>query len=83
MGEGLKRAKAAAEATRMTPDQMEFLRLIAPYRHGADRFRLPEATRESDRIRQSCRRQGWTMFQLGRWVLTDAGRSALERYYDA
>ena len=79
MGDGLKRAKAAAEATQITEAQRDLLLLIAPRANGADRYCLPEATRENDRVRQACRKAGWIEYRFGRWFMTPAGRAVLGR----
>jgi hypothetical protein len=60
-----------------TEDDLALLRLIRSAAAGADRYQMPEATRENDRTRQRCRKAGWIYYRGGRWFLTLGGRGQL------
>lgn len=66
---------------KLTAAQREFLALL---RRFDDANRRPcrsvigLADRETDRMRQTCRKTGWAIYQTGRWGITPAGRAALE-----
>lgn len=59
---------------KLTDAQRDFLERVRDGRN------LPPADRTEDKIRQSCRRAGWAEVAKNprRWVITDAGRKALE-----
>lgn len=58
----------------LTQAQREFLECLR------DGGKLPLADRAEDRVRQKCRRLGYAAVVMNprRWVITDAGREALE-----
>lgn len=66
----------------MTDQKTKFLQAIAKCQDGARGVDLPLATREHDRIRQSCRRGGLVVHENRgsgkRWFITDSGRTAME-----
>lgn len=75
---------------RLTEAQRDFLRCLAPAHRPVTRAELSKtATREQDKIRQSCRRAGWVEFVGGKledgvryrmgWRITEAGRRALSQ----
>ena len=59
--------------------EIEFLERLASLPQGARRPDLPLADRTQNRIRQSCRRFGWTVYVDGGWRITPLGRKALAR----
>jgi hypothetical protein len=75
MGDGLKRAFAAAARSRLalSERELDFLRRL----RDGERLRL--ADYEEDRVRQRLRKAGLAQVLQAprRWVITDAGRAAL------
>ena len=77
MGDGLKRAVAAARATRwdgtLTDRERDFLIRLR------ERQALRPADRDEDKVRQRCRRAGLAYFGGSpcRWHISDAGCAAL------
>jgi len=87
MGDGLKRAAAAAARTRadasLTPEMRAFLDLLAPHSKPMTRKALGCVTSEAEeRARGACRRLGYakfhrlTPFDPVGWSITAAGRRA-------
>lgn len=90
MGDGLKRAFAAAKTTQVRDDDVvplrAFLHAINFDWEGVAspdelrrsiRDRTPIADRTQDRVRRLAKRNGWVTYQGGYWRISDAGRAAL------
>lgn len=87
MGDGLKRAFAAAARTRadasLTPEMAQFLRSLPADGAILTVHQVPGVvTRTVDRARQKCRRFGYAWMAVREdgkkgWQLTEAGRKAL------
>lgn len=81
MGEGLKRAFAAAKAARSPPaseEHLKFLRELARWSGVASPQELVcQTSQAQNAARQTCKRRGWVTFSNGYWRLTDAGRAIL------
>lgn len=88
MGDGLKRAFAAAARTRadpsLTPEMRRFLEKLAPYTAPQTRGSIGcVATRAQDRARQACKRFGYAEYarrEDGKegWQILPLGRKMLE-----
>lgn len=59
---------------KLTTEQRDFLERVRDGRH------LKFASRDEDRVRQWCRRNGFAAVEMNprRWVITPAGREALK-----
>lgn len=77
--------------SKLTDDQIGFLRLLASFPGPAPRASLPLADRKQDRVRQSLRRLGLAEFVGGwhgkhrlpmGWQITPAGRAAIAGDHD-
>lgn len=82
MGDGLKRAVAAAAATSIDTEMRRFLDALAKAPNGEAKVSsvwLPCCTREQDKARVKSRKAGLAVCERKpmRWILTDAGRAAL------
>ncbi len=78
MGEGLKRAQAAAIATQLNEGDFKFLRSLARWRHVANAKDLgPQTSQDENRARQKCKRKGLVEYDGGYWRTTDLGRQVL------
>lgn len=80
MGDGLKRANAAARASRapLSAREVVFLRRLAEHDGICDRSQLPAASWEEDKARQRCRRLGLASYAGGYWRLSEAGRAEIQ-----
>lgn len=87
MGDGLKRASAAAARTRadasLTPEMRAFLKRLAPFTAPQTRGSIGcVVTRADDRARQACKRFGYADYaerEDGKWgwQITPLGRQML------
>jgi hypothetical protein len=82
MGEGLKRAAAAAQATQLEGEDAREMRSFLHtidfhYEGAATSSECPTATRAQDRVRKMAKRRAWVTYEGGYWRITDAGRAAL------
>lgn len=69
---------------KLTEAQRAFLSILAQSKTTVPRKHLPLADRAEDKVRQSCRRNGWAIWgrrqsdKVNAWRITPLGRAALE-----
>jgi hypothetical protein len=78
MGNGMKRAFAAAMATRLNAGDLAFLRELDRWQGVASVRDLgPQNSQDQNRARQKCKRMGLVTFDKYYWRMTDDGRAII------